>query len=342
MNELSLQFFWYVIVGVSVFAYVALDGFDLGVGILNAFTKKDQDRRLFLNAIGPIWDGNEVWLVIVGGALFAGFPDVYATLFSGFYDLCMILLAGLIFRAVAIEFRSKRASKGWRSTWDAVFSIASFLISFGVGLAFGNLFMGIPLDANTDFRGNFALFFRPFPILIGLFTVSLMTMHGSIFLAMKTEGALHQKLRVWAKRSMVVFIALYLITTVCTWVLAPHMVLRFKENPWLFVVPLLALLSILNIPRLFTRNKDGLAFLSSCLCIFLLFCVFAIGTFPYLVRSTIDPALHSLTFFNSSSSLLTLKALAIIVVIGVPLVLGYGFFIYRVFRGKVKLDSSSY
>lgn len=342
MNEFNLSFFWYLIVGFSVIAYVALDGFDLGVGILNFFTKKDQDRRLFLNAIGPIWDGNEVWLVIVGGALFAGFPNVYATLFSGFYDLCMILLAGLIFRAVAIEFRSKRPSKKWRSTWDSVFSLASLMISFGLGVAFGNLVMGLPLDSNTDFRGNFSLFLRPFPILVGLFTVSLMTMHGAIFLAMKTEGALHQRLRVWAKRSMVVFIAFYLITTVFAWTAASHLVDRFKENPWLLVIPFLALLSILNIPRLFTQNKDGWAFLSSCLCIFLLFCVFGIGTFPYLVRSTINPELHSLTFFNSASSLITLKALAIIVAIGVPLILGYGFFVYRIFRGKVKIESSSY
>jgi cytochrome d ubiquinol oxidase subunit II len=342
MNEFNLSFFWYLVVGFSVIAYVALDGFDLGVGILNFFTKKDHDRRLFLNAIGPIWDGNEVWLVIVGGALFAGFPDVYATLFSGFYDLCMILLAGLIFRAVAIEFRSKRPSARWRFTWDTVFSVASLVISFGLGVAFGNLVMGIPLDSNTDFRGDFSVFFRPFPVLVGLFTVSLMTMHGAIFLAMKTEGALHKRLRVWAIRSMVVFIALYLITTVFAWTSAVHLVERFKENPILLTIPFLALLSILNIPRLFTQNKDGWAFLSSCLCIFLLFCVFGIGTFPYLVRSTINPELHSLTFFNSAASLLTLKALSLIVLIGIPLVLGYGFFVYRIFRGKVKLENHSY
>jgi cytochrome d ubiquinol oxidase subunit II len=118
MTEFNLSLIWYFVIGLSVIFYVCLDGFDLGVGIMNFFTKKDTDRRIFLNAIGPVWDGNEVWLIIVGGALFAGFPDVYATLFSGFYDLCMLLLAGLIFRAVAIEFRSKRASLKWRLIWD--------------------------------------------------------------------------------------------------------------------------------------------------------------------------------------------------------------------------------
>lgn len=343
MTELFLlPFLWYLIIGVSVIFYVALDGFDLGVGMLHLLTKKDRDRRVFLNSIGPIWDGNEVWLVIVGGALFAGFPNVYATLFSGCYDLCMILLAGLIFRAVAIEFRSKRPSKRWRSLWDVVFSVASFVISFGLGLVFGNLFMGIPLNATQDFTGDFALFLRPFPLFMGLFTVSLMMMHGSIFLAMKTEGALHEKLRKWATRSIVVFVALFVLATVGAWVFTPHMVDRFKEIPLLLVIPLLACLSILNVPRMFARAKDGWAFLSSCFCIALLFLVFGVGTFPYLVRSTVNTEENSLTFFNAASSQLTLKILLIIVAIGVPLVLAYGTFIYRIFRGKVRIDENSY
>jgi len=341
-SALTLPFLWYLVIGVCVIFYVALDGFDLGVGIMNFFTKKDEDRRIFLNAIGPVWDGNEVWLVIVGGALFAGFPGVYATLFSGFYNLCMLLLAGLIFRAVAIEFRSKRASPRWRSIWDAVFSLSSLFISFGLGLILGNLIIGVPLDANGDFVGSFALFFRPFPILIGLFTVSLLMMHGAIFLAMKTEGKLHQCVRIWAKRCILLFVGFYVITTLVTWFFMPHMLERFYQNPPLLVVPLLALLSILNVPRMFTRNNDGWAFLSSCACIALLFCVFGIGTFPNLVRSTLNTETASLTFINSSASALTLKVLLIIVAIGIPLVLAYSALIYRIFRGKVQLEKSSY
>ncbi len=342
MSEFTLSFLWYLVIGASVIFYVALDGFDLGVGIMNFFTKEDAERRVFLNAIGPVWDGNEVWLVIVGGALFAGFPDVYATLFSGFYNLCMLLLAALIFRAVAIEFRSKRRSKKWRFTWDAVFSVSSLLISFGLGVTLGNLMEGIPLNENQDFVGSFAMFFRPFPILIGFFTISLLMMHGSIYLAMKTEGALHKRLRVWAKRCIVVFIGFYVLTTGVIWMLAPNVVARFKEEPLYMVVPLLALLAILNVPRMFTRNSDGWAFLSSCFCIALLFCVFGIGTFPYLVRSTINTDANSLTFFNAASSVLTLKVLLIIVAIGIPLVLAYGTVIYRIFRGRVKIDRTSY
>jgi cytochrome d ubiquinol oxidase subunit II len=342
MTESILPFLWYLIIGVCVVFYVALDGFDLGVGMLHFFTKKDDERRIFLNAIGPVWDGNEVWLVVFGGALFAGFPDVYATLFSGFYDFCMILLAALIFRAAAIEFRSKRESKRWRFTWDAVFSIASLLIAFGLGLAIGNLMEGIPLDKNEDFACTSAICFRPFPILIGLFTVSLLLMHGSIYLAMKTEGPLHMRLRKWSVRSMVVFIGFFVLTTIATWFHAPQMVEKFLGSPWYLLVPLAALLAILNVPRMFTRNQDGWAFLFSCLCIFLLLCVYGIGTFPNLVRSTIDPDQNSLTFYNSASSTLTLKVLLIIVVIGIPMVLAYGAIIYRIFRGKVKIGHSSY
>jgi cytochrome bd ubiquinol oxidase subunit II len=342
MSEFTLSFLWYLVIGVCVIFYVALDGFDLGVGIMHFFTKKDDERRIFLNAIGPVWDGNEVWLVIVAGALFAGFPDVYATLFSGFYDFCMILLAALIFRAVAIEFRSKRKTRKWRFTWDAIFSIASLLIAFGIGLAIGNLMDGIPLNENKDFVGSFEMFFRPYPVLIGFFTVSLLMMHGSIYLAMKTEGHLHDRLRIWAKRCIYVFIAFFVAMTICTWTLAPNMVQRFKVEGWYLLVPVAALLAILNVPRMFARNRDGWAFLSSCFCIVLLFCVFGIGTFPNLVRSSLNPEQNSLTFSNAASSALTLKVLLIIVAIGIPLVLAYGTIIYRIFRGKVKIGPTSY
>ncbi|HEY2811197.1 MAG TPA: cytochrome d ubiquinol oxidase subunit II [Rhabdochlamydiaceae bacterium] len=342
MSELTLALLWYFIIGVCVVFYVVLDGFDLGVGILHFFTRKDEERRVFLNAIGPVWDGNEVWLVIVGGALFAGFPDVYATLFSGFYNLCMILLSGLIFRAVAIEFRSKRESYVWRFTWDAIFSIASLIIAFGIGITMGNLIEGIPLNENKDFVGSFSIFFRPYTILIGLFTISLLMMHGSIYLAMKTEKALQQRIRRWANRTIALFIALYLITTIATWIIMPHMTQKIRENPYLMIVGILTLLSILNVPREFKKNRDGRAFISSSMAIFFLFCLFGMGMFPNLVRSSINPDQYSLTFYNSAASPLTLRVLLIIVLIGIPLVLAYGTMVYRIFRGKVKIEPSSY
>lgn len=342
MSESLYPLAWYFVLGIAVTLYVILDGFDLGVGILHPFAKKDLDRRIFLNAIGPVWDGNEVWLIIVGGAMFAGFPDVYAALFSGFYNLCMILLAGLIFRAVAIEFRSKQTSKRWRQTWDWVFSISSFVIAFGLGLSIGNLVEGVPLNEHREFVGNFALCFRPYPILIGFLSCALLAMHGAIYLCMKTEGALHQQLRIWVKRAIVVFIAFYVLATVATWIHKPYMISKLFLEPYLFLFGILTLLVILNVPREFSKKRDFRAFFYSCLGIVFLMVLYGIGTFPVLVRSTIDPEQHSLTFYNAASSPLTLKVLLIIVAIGIPLVLGYGYYIYRVFKGKVKIGPSSY
>jgi cytochrome d ubiquinol oxidase subunit II len=339
---MTLEILWYLVIGFAVIFYVILDGFDLGVGLLHLFVKKDEERRVFLNAIGPVWDGNEVWLVIVGGALFAGFPNVYATLFSAFYNSCMILLCGLIFRAVAIEFRSKEPSMKWRFFWDKVFAVASLIIALGIGFVLGNLVQGIDLDENGNFVGQFGDFFRPYSILIGIMTVALLMMHGSIFLAMKTEAELHQKVRRMINPCITFFLACYATTTIATLLFIPHMTLRLKQYPELLLIALVALGAILAVPPLVARKKDMQAFASSSLAIALLFILFGIGTYPVLVRSTIQPEQHSLTIFNSSSSQLTLKVLLIIVAIGIPLVLAYGFLVYRIFRGKVKIEPTSY
>ena len=342
MTVFSLEFLWYLVIIASLIFYSVLDGFDLGVGCLHLFARKDEERRLILNSIGPVWDGNEVWLVVIGGALFAGFPNVFATLFSSFYDFVMILLFGLIFRAVSIEFRSKHESKRWRKNWDIAFCVASFIIAFGAGLVFGNLIQGIPLDKDQDFVGTFFGFLGPYPLLFGLTTVALFSMHGSIYLVMKTEGVFHNYVRRWVDRCILVFIACYIMLTFATFIFAPHMITRMLENPWLFLVPIAAFITILNIPREIKKNRDGWAFISSCISIAFLLALFAIGTFPVLIRSTIEPQEYSLVISNSASSPLTLKILLIIALIGVPMVLAYGFYIYRLFRGKVKLDDHSY
>ena len=342
ISDFVLEHLWYFVIGICMIAYTVLDGFDLGVGILNAFVKKDEERRVFLNAIGPVWDGNEVWLVVLGGGLFAGFPDVYASLFSGFYNLCMLLLAFLIFRAVAIEFRSKHPSMKWRHTWDYVFAFSSLGIAFGVGLVLGNLIEGVPLNANMDFTATFALTFRPYSILVGVTSIVLFVMHGTIYLTMKTEGDLHNKLRTWVQKSMVVFFVFYFLTTCATLIYMPFMAEKMKQFPWMFILPGLSFILFSLIPGQFARGRDGTAFLCSCFGIASLIGIFGVGTYPVLVRSTVNPDSYSLTIFNSASSFLTLKVLLIIVLIGIPLVLGYGFYIYRIFRGKVKIGSSSY
>lgn len=342
MEGIVLQTLWYLIIGASIVFYAILDGFDLGVGMLHLFTKEDKDRRIFLNAIGPVWDGNEVWLVIVGGALFAGFPAVYASLLSGFYNLVMFWLAGLIFRAVAIEFRSKHNSPTWRKSWDFVFAIASYFIAFGLGVLLGNLIEGLPIDESGHFTGRFALIFRPYPVLVGLMSVTLFLMHGAIFLTMKTEGKLHDKLRVWVTRTLFLFVISYIVVTAYTLLQMQHMIAPLKKDPYLFLIPIGTFVSLMLVPYLFKRGKDMAAFLFSSIGIALIFFLFGMGFYPNLVRSSLDPDHNSLTISNSASSDLTLKVLLLIVAIGIPLVLAYGTCIYRIFRGKVKIGPSSY
>lgn len=339
---MSFELIWYFVIVLSVICYAMLDGFDIGVGLLHLFVKQDQDRRIFLNSIGPVWDGNEVWLVIVGGALFAGFPEVFATIFSTFYIPTMILLMGLIFRAVSIEFRSKRDSSGWRNTWDRVFALGSLIIAFGIGVVLGNLVEGLPLDENFNFTGTFLIFINPFSLLVGVMTVALFAMHGAIFLVMKTAGKLQTTIRKWVPTTISFFLLMYFVVTAITVYSKPHMTQRMIDYPAFLVIPVISIATIFSVPILMSRKNEGLAFLASCLSIATLLSLAAIGTYPYMVRSTVQTETNSLTVYNSAASHLTLTVLLIIVAIGVPLVLAYGFYVYRTFRGKVELDSSSY
>ncbi len=336
------EFIWYVVLVILVTGYAILDGFDLGVGMLHLFSKKDEERRLMLNSIGPVWDGNEVWLVSAGGALFAGFPNAYATIASGFYEAVMLFLAGIIFRAVAIEFRSKQPMAWWRWMWDIFFSFASFTIALGLGVVLGNLIRGIPINAQGDFTGHFLSFLNPYSLLMGLTSVALFCMHGAIYIVMKTEGELHDKMRERINPSIIFFIICYVSATMATLIYQPHMVEIVKNNPALFILALATMLLIANIPREIHKGHDGLAFGSSCLTIVCLMALFAIGTFPNLVRASNDPEHLSLTIYNAASSVKTLKILLTITAIGIPLVLSYTFGIYYLFHGKVKLEETSY
>ena len=337
-----LQVLAYLVLCVSVVFYCILDGFDLGVGALHLFSKRDEDRRIFLNAIGPLWDGNEVWLVIIGGALFAAFPVDYAVIFSSFYTPIMILLAGVIFRAVAIEFRSKVHSASWRSAWDILFSVASIIIIFCVGVLIANLIEGIQIDETGLFTGTFWGFFGYYPILVGIMSISLFMMHGLVFLLMKTEGDLHDRIRTWMPAVMTFLAVFYVIVSLVTFFKAPHMVERFADYPILFIMPAIAILAIVNTPWQVHKQNDGWAFISSSIAIIFLFILFGIGTFPIMVRSSINPELFSITLYNASSAIKTLGVVLTIVAIGIPIVLAYGWYIYHIFRGKVRLDSASY
>lgn len=339
---LVLEFVWFSAFVILMTGFAILDGFDLGVGILHLFSKKDEERRLMLNTIGPVWDGNEVWLVTAGGALFAGFPDVYATLFSAFYTPIMILLGGLIFRAVAIEFRSKEPMAWWRWTWDVLFSLASFVIALGLGVVMGNLIAGIPLDEHKEFSGDIWNLIHPYSLLIGILVVALFSMHGIIYVLMKTEGVFHDKMRGWVNPAIISFIMCYAIATAATLIYQPHMAESIRERPYIFFVAVLNMFAIANIPREIHKGRDGFAFISSCVNIICLMALYGIGTYPNAVRAINDPKNLSLTIWNAASSQATLEILLLISLVGIPLVVGYTVAIYWIFKGKVKLDSTSY
>ena len=338
--SLDLNTVWFLLVGALLGGYAVLDGFDLGVGALHLFARTDEQRRIFLNSIGPVWDGNEVWLVTGGGALFAAFPAVYATVFSGFYEAMILLLVGLIFRAVAIEFRSKQPGAGWRRGWDRSFAVASVGSSLLMGIAFGNVIWGIPLDAAGEFAGSWFSVLTPYTLLTGVTTVALFMMHGSIYLMLKTEGETQRMVGGWVTNTIIFFLVCYATTTMATLIYRPEMTLAIRNNPGLFALPVLTLLAIANVPRAIHHQRVGEAFLSSSCAVLGLFGLVGVGMYPALVHAW-EPA-RQLTVYNSASSPKTLGIMLIMACIGVPLVLAYTVSIYWIFRGKVKLDSTSY
>lgn len=345
---MDLNLIWFGLLGVLLIGYAILDGFDLGVGILHPLARTDQERRLFINAIGPIWDGNEVWLITFGGALFAMFPLAYATIFSGFYVAFMALLAALILRAVSLEFRSKLQPSGWRSLWDGCFFAGSAIASLLFGVAVGNAMIGIPLTEDGEFSGSFfdLLGFGPnrvsvYPLLVGMLTLAMFAMHGAIYLYLKTEGAVQDRLHNWIWHTWGTFLVLYMLTTIYTLAAVPTAVPSFQQYPWAGLVVVVSVLAIANVPRAVFLRKYWQAFISSSLTIASLIGLFALALFPNLVRAS-NPDGMSLTIYNAASSPLTMKIGLIIVIIGMPFVLAYTTAVYWTFRGKVRLDSHSY
>ncbi|RFS18423.1 cytochrome d ubiquinol oxidase subunit II [Emticicia sp. C21] len=338
---LNLATWWFLVIGGIFSGYAILDGFDLGAGALHLFFNKEESRRKALNAIGPVWDGNEVWLVIGGGALFAGFPVVYATIFSAFYEPFMIFLVMLIFRAISIEFRSKEPMLWWRKTWDISYSVSSIILTLSLGLILGNIIQGLALDENFVYRGTLGDFFNPYAILIAFTTLSLFMMHGAIYLVMKTENRLYAKLTVIVKNTTIFFVLMFAVTSVVTLLYVPHMAERYKEVPYMFAFPILAILAVANITRQITKRKYRYAFISSAVVTALLMVLVAVGLFPNIILSSIDPA-YSITVHNGSSTDKSLKIILLFAVIGVPIVATYTTFVFWTFRGKVKLDDASY
>ncbi len=339
---LDYQTWWFLVVGGLFSGYAVLDGFDFGAGAWHLFFRKEESRRIAINAIGPVWDGNEVWLVIGGGALFAGFPVMYATLFSSLYIPFILFLVFIIFRAVAIEFRSKEPMAWWRKTWDFFYSVSSIMLAFLLGVVLGNVLQGMAIGENYEYQGKGLFeFFTPFTLLTGFSVLFLLMTHGAIYLLLKTEGQLYVRLTFLVKQGIIAFVVIFAITTLYTLIYIPHLSDKFKNNPELFIVPLTAFLSIANIPRLVSKKKFLPAFLFSSLTICLLLILVAVEVYPNMLLSTVDP-LYNINIYNAASSQKSLKIMLTMVAIGGPLVLAYTIFVYRTFKGKVKLDEHSY
>jgi cytochrome d ubiquinol oxidase subunit II len=338
---MDLHVQWFVLLGVLLTGYAILDGFDLGVGILYLAVRRDDERRILLNAIGPLWDGNEVWLVTFGGALFAAFPHAYATAFSTFYVPFMALLFALILRAVSIEFRSKREGRIWRACWDVGFWSASVLATFLFGVAVGSSMRGIPIGADKVFAGPFSSLVGVYPALVGALAIATFAMHGSIYLYLKTEGELQARVHGWIWRTFGVFLVLYMLVTIYTLAAMPQAIRTFRTVPWAWAVVVLNVLAIANIPRAIFLSRPLYAFVSSSCTIAALTFLFGVALFPDLIVSTLSPE-FSLTVYNAASSEKTLAIMRTIALLGMPFVAAYTGVVYWVFRGKVKLGRLSY
>ncbi|MFP4144577.1 MAG: cytochrome d ubiquinol oxidase subunit II [Phycisphaeraceae bacterium] len=349
MSFETLCTLWFVILAFFLAGYAILDGFDLGVGILHPFlARSDHERRIFVNAIGPIWDGNEVWLIVYGGALFAAFPVAYAAIFSGFYNAFMIVLFALIFRAVSLEFRGKLQSPFWRRVWDGGFFLGSFLAALVFGVAIGNGMRGVEILPGGSLGATFLDLLNPYAITVGLLTIAMFAMHGAIFLYLKTpKGELHDRLREWMWHTWGLFLVLYVLTTIFTLVAVPRATAGLAAAaeagrfPWAGLIVVVNVLAIANIPRAIYHGRPGQAFLSSCLNIAALVGLFSIALYPHLVPSLTDPD-GGLTIFNTASGENTLWVMTFVAGIGTPLVLAYTAIVYWTFRGRVELTEHSY
>ena len=342
---IDLNTIWFILVGVLIIGYAILDGFDLGVGVIQLFTKDEDERRVNVNAIGPVWDGNEVWLLTAGGALFAAFPPVYATVFSGFYIAFMLLLTALIFRAVSFEFRKYSESPAAKKLWDTAFAVGSTLPAILYGVAIGNVLAGLPVqfvDGKITDSITFLGLLNPYSILVGVLSLALFTMHGAIYMTMKSSGKHLDKMVSVASKTWIAVVLLYFIATMATFFTANYLFVGILKNLLFWLLFILLFVSIFYIPIGLKAKRFGRTFLASSVMIGCMVGLVAISLFPRLVPSSIDLANGSLTIYNSSSTQNTLQTMLIIALIGMPMVISYTIYIYRVFKGTVIITKDSY
>jgi len=341
MEPTGLQNFWFAAFGALIIGYAILDGFDLGVGALSLFGRGGHERRLHLNAIGPVWDGNEVWLLAGGGALFAAFPIAYATVLSAFYLAIMLLLVALIARAVALEFRGKVENPRWQRFWDLAFGAGSATAALLFGVAMGNILRGLPLDASGTFTGSFLDLLHPYPLAVGLLTLVMFACHGAVYMGLKTDGELRERMRAAGSVLWAAWIVLYGLVTVMTIFVSPWLFAGVTAKPILWPVLALLFAALLWLPTTLRAGRWGRAFLCSSVAVGALVGLAGLSLYPRLAPSRTDPA-FSLTIANASSSPRTLETMMIIALIGMPIVVAYTIYIYRQFKGRVEITESSY
>ncbi len=333
---MDLNTVWFALVAVLFIGFFFLEGFDYGVGILHPFlSKDDKKRRVTINTIGTFWDGNEVWVLTAGGAMFAAFPNWYATMFSGFYIALLLMLVALIIRAVSFEFRSKDKNPAWRSLWDWALFAGSAIPALLWGVAVANLVRGVPIDADMNYVGGFFNLLNPYALLGGLMTLSLFTLHGAIFLNLKTTDDIKEKarsiaLKLWLPTLIIVVafvVASYFATDIFT---------RTGIDPGF--APLIAAAALLLSGWLLKKDHPGWAFIMTGLTLAFVVITVFVGLFPRVMISSLNEA-WSLTIYNASSSPYTLKVMTIVAVIFVPIVLVYQSWTYWVFRKRISTDS---
>ncbi|KAA0256916.1 cytochrome d ubiquinol oxidase subunit II [Deferribacter autotrophicus] len=326
------QIIWFALWGLLWAVYFMLDGFDLGAGILHPFVAKtDEEKRIVINTLGPVWDGNEVWLITAGGATFAAFPTTYAYMFSYLYTPLLILLFALIFRGVSFEFRGKKDSPAWKKGWDIAIFAGSLIPALLFGVAFGNIFAGLPID-EQGYHGSLAYLLNPYGILTGILFVLLFINHGALWLSIKTTGDLSKRARSIAVKIWPLLVAVAVLFLIFS-AFKTHLYDNYIKNPVWFIVPAIAVLSLLSIFVLI-KNSPVKAFFASCITILTVIFTGIIGLYPNLIPSNIDPK-YSLTAFNSSSSTYTLKIMTLVVIMFVPIVIFYQIWTYKIFKDPV-------
>jgi cytochrome bd ubiquinol oxidase subunit II len=361
----TLRLIWWFLLGVLLIGFAVTDGFDLGTGTLLPFVAKtDMERRIVINTIGPVWEGNQVWLILAGGAIFAAWPPLYAVSFSGFYLAMFVILASLILRPVGFKYRSKRDSDTWRAAWDCALFIGGFVPSLIFGVAIGNVLQGVPFRFNGDLRifyeGSFFGLLNPFALLCGLLSVAMLVMHGSAWLVLKTSGPVADRARRYGSLAAPITIFLFVLAGLVLWlgvggyritsVVDPHGVsnplaktvveetgawfANYSSYPWLLLAPVFGVVGAAGAFLGLQARREVATILSSALSIFGIISTVGVSMFPFILPSSLDPK-SSLTVWDASSSHLTLFIMLVVTAIFIPLIVIYTSWVYYVLWGKV-------